>query len=329
MKSLLLGVLLILTPVSASIEILQITENKPLTVIIENRPFDVAVGPGFPSSLTADKALAAELLGVDDRGHIDAQKNRVVIKRATAARICPLWVSGDSRYLAISWPSPIPEASDRIANADEVMGRQELAWYDSDEVGDTRLIAGPFAVPAPRIGFQIGKASASDSTVDFTLDNRSRWEPATITIPIGADKIPVRFIFAPHLPHSIATAAAGSAIARAYGGKFAGPVEQVSVAQGVRRPARLVRLDSPLKLGEMKMHNMLVRPADCGSTTAIQEESAPKDMPAADDIVVTGNKSREPSWYALVYLGKDALVGCSYLLFDKASKKVSLTCARD
>ena len=206
--------------------------------------------------------------------------------------------------------------------------RRELTWYDVDEPLEANLIAGPLAVPAPRVQFQLGTPSAQDISVHLTLSERSRWEPASATVDIG--DVPVRFIFAPHLPRSIATAAAGTAIANAYGGRWAGAIEAVPIAHGVSRPARRVDLQRPLALGGMNLRSLLVRPDDCGSTASIAETDARPNLspdPAANDLVVVGERRRRQRDDALVHLGADALRTCSRLLFDKPARAVILTCA--
>lgn len=92
---------------------------------------------------------------------------------------------------------------------------------------------------------------------------------------------------------------------------------------GVMRPVRPMTLARPLGVGPLALDRIFVRTGDFGSAAAIPDADAPEADP--DEIVVTGAKPKGKQRYFLE-IGRDALAGCSSILFDKVAKRVVLSC---
>ncbi len=276
-------------------------------VAINGRSVAVRVGPGRSSILHILSQDAVPLFGP-----LAAQFARrgdwPGAQRATE-RIGPITVTGHRAPANLAFPF-----GNRTA---------PVEWFGREDAGMTAGQVGPFGIPATVVQFRLRAPQPDEHAITLPLDEEANgWGIASTSLFI--DGAQVRFAFAPHFSASIASAAAGSAIARAYGGRFTGLPEPVAISHGVNRPARPVRLDHALSIGPIRVSQLLVRTLDYGVPRGIADQDDGAASPA--DILVTARTDRQAPQY-IVYLGADALAHCSSVTFDKAAMTISLSCA--
>ncbi|OYW21507.1 MAG: hypothetical protein B7Z43_10270 [Sphingomonas sp. 12-62-6] len=120
---------------------------------------------------------------------------------------------------------------------------------------------GPWALPQSRITLQFGATDASSQRHDFPLfgginsSSVTGYKEESFGMAVGFD-------LDDPTAHPIASAAAGAAIARAYGGTLSGATWDVDILLGVKRPVRLMTLQRPLVIGPLSMTQIAVRVRD-------------------------------------------------------------------
>ncbi len=288
----------------------EVPADGRLTLILAGRPVSVFAGPGMPSRLYLSRMLAASLIGPGAAGFEESSGFSIAgfSIGGTGARIGPVRIRGKSDSLPLG-DGPRPDA----------IG---VSWFERDAYPIAPVLAGPYALPEQIVRFTLHPERPGEVTATLPLGNRRVWWLATTLRQIGGAEI--AFALAPNFPHTVASAAAGAAIARAHGGSFAGISAPVAISHGVTRPARPMALARPLAFGPVSIDRLLVRTADYGSTAGIADPSEVVDSPA-DAIVVKGRRQRSKPSY-VVYLGADLLGGCSSITYDKPAATITLRC---
>jgi hypothetical protein len=280
--------------------------DEVISVSINGQPASVRVGSGRSSILHIAARDAAPLFG-PLASQFARRGDWPGAQRATE-RVGPVTVIGHRA------PATLAFAFGNRTGPVEWFGREEPNM-DAGQVG-------PFGIPATIVGFRLRAARPDERVVVLSLDEEANgWGIASTSLYI--DQQWVRFAFAPHFATSIASAAAGGAIARAHGGRFVGPPVPVVITHGVDRPARAVQLDRVLSIGPISVPQLLVRTLDYGTARGIGDQVDGFDNPA--DILVTARTDRQAPQY-IVYLGADALSHCSSVTFDKTAMTISLSC---
>lgn len=283
--------------------------EESMTAMINGAPVVLRVGPGRSSTVQIRADDAARLFGPAAR-QFDRRGTWPGALRA-AERIGPVLVRGHRALASIAL------AAGTVAAPVEWFGRED-ANVSSGQVG-------PFGIPAQVVQFRLRAAGPAERSFTVPLDEADNgWGIASTSLFLDGQR--VRFAFAPQFATSIASAAAGGAIARAQGGRFTGAPVNVAINHGVARPARPVRLDRPLVIGPVTLPDLLVRTLDYGAPRGIADQEDSADNPA--DILVTARTDRQAPQY-IVYLGADALTHCSSVTFDKVAMTISLACAFD
>lgn len=110
--------------------------------------------------------------------------------------------------------------------------------------------------------------------------------------------------FALERPGTLATAAAGAILAKAWSGTFAGRYEPVLVAWGVSRPSRMIAFARPGALAGFRFDALRTRTGDFAG-----RERLPTDPPGADEILVSRRTTHQRGW-PVVMIGRDRLDHC-------------------
>ena len=297
--------------------VFNISENQKIEITIEGRPVTAFTSPGMPSEINISKSFAQSLYGKS------ANKFASTFERIIAAlakddfddsppqyvqsRIGPIKIRGQQRVAKIRMSG---EAS-----------KQLVRWHDADKYEFSNVLVGPYAIPAPIIRFALRAAQPGETIFSVPLASADKWWVATTPKQIGKKK--VYFAFAPQFETTLASAAAGASIAENYGGEFVGDAQQILISHNVARPARPVRLKSPLSFGPMNISKILVRNRDYGDANSIKEAKA---ADANDDeiLVQARRKGTDPAY--VVYIGNDMLKNCSSITYDKPAKTITLSC---
>lgn len=199
--------------------------------------------------------------------------------------------------------------------------KRRVMWPDRPIISGADGIAGPNALPWPRLTFELGPKAEGEQEIDLPLDVYGPFGiRGSIThLKLGDEDVPVWFSIL--LPQSLATAGLGAELARTNGGTLTGPAHATPIRFGIERPVRTMQLATPLVIGGRPLREMGVRMADFGDASGIPEAGA---KPDPDEIVVTADKMRKRDYSLL--LGRDFLNGCSSLTYDFPAKMIRLSC---
>lgn len=184
---------------------------------------------------------------------------------------------------------------------------------------------GPWALPQSRITLQFGTTDSSSQRHDFPLFGGINSSSVTGHKEESFGMV-IGFDLDDPSPYPIASAAAGAAIARAYGGTLSGATWDVEILLGVKRPVRLMTLQRPLVIGPLAMTQIAVRVRD-RVDSAGRGEPIPDNTEDPSEIVVSAQKKGPRPAFTLS-IPRATLAGCSKLTFDKAATRIELWCGR-
>ncbi|MEP9358852.1 hypothetical protein [Sphingomonas sp. KR3-1] len=267
--------------------------DAPVPVTVQGVTAQLRVDPGAPTMPVFNPDFA-------DRAKLDAGPF------AIRAGIGPVRVNGRSAVVRLDF------------GAGEF--RRRATWFAAPYAQGADGTIGPGGLPEARIRFDLHPVQPGERSVTLPLTDFGYVGMGT-EIKVGDAK--VRILFTLARDRTIATAAAGAAIAAAQDGRFAGAGETMPIRLGVMRPVRVMTLGRPLGVGPLALERIFVRTGDFGSAASIPDMTAPEADP--DEIVVTGAKKKGKQ-RSFLEIGRDALAGCSSILFDKPAKTVTLSC---
>lgn len=194
--------------------------------------------------------------------------------------------------------------------------RRRVVWFDRRYEPQGEGAVGPGGLPADVIRFELRNPRPGERVATLPLVQRP-FQPTYSRIKVaGRD---VNILFDPQHAQTLATAGAGSAIAADFGGQLVGATGKAEVAFGIDRPIRTLKLARTLAIGPLRFDSVPVRIGDSGSVAGIADADADPD-----EVVVTakgGGKRRD-----VLIIGRDALAGCSSIIFDKPAKVIRLSC---
>lgn len=191
-------------------------------------------------------------------------------------------------------------------------------FFDGAWHGRGAAMINPAALPERTITYRLRAPADGERVITLPLLQNDRAGFYTEVI-LGEERVPAFFTFA--RAETMATAAAGDVLARAFAGEMTGAAREIDIEFGIRRPVRAMRFAAPPMLGDLPLSSVVVRTQDTGSTAAI-----PDDERDPNEIVVTAGK-RKP--LNMLWIGTDSLAACSSLTFDRAAEKIRLSCAAD
>ncbi len=94
---------------------------------------------------------------------------------------------------------------------------------------------------------------------------------------------------------------------------------------GISRPARLLRLARPLRIGDLEVSHLMARSADFRGKHKLVRTQAP---PSDGAILVNGRVPSQDPLYRIT-LGLDVLDRCSTVTYDRAGRELRLRCMFD
>jgi hypothetical protein len=201
--------------------------------------------------------------------------------------------------------------------------RRRIGWTRIDYTDAADGVIGPGGVPQRVVRFQLRPALPGERTVALPLADEGGmfggWGHSYAVIEVGGQ--PMRIRFNPHFPRTLATAGAGVRLAQAFDGRVSGEAEPLTIAFGIARPVRTLRLAAPFQVGPLAITELGVRTSDFGNAGAIREEGGDPD-----EIVVTADRRRN-SDRDRISIGADLLARCSSIVFDRRARQIRLTCA--
>jgi len=226
--------------------------------------------------------------------------------RESYARIGPVSLVGRTRL-----------APARIAGAP---GELRFIWFDREAVDGADGIISLAGLPFEHVTLRLAAPRAGEAETSLRLE----FSPEMglyFPYPLGARAIPIQFSV--WRRDNMSTAAAGAILADGLGGAWRGDYGRRTVNFGIDRPVRPMGLARPIDLGGLRVGQFLVRTGDYRGGYVL-----PSDTADPDEIVVTGAAQRQTARLNLI-LGRDQLAGCSALLFEAATRRLTLHCAPD
>jgi hypothetical protein len=281
----------------------------------------LATGPALPPlTVTGDRTFAASIRGTPMRLRVEPGAASAPVFNMDFAARARLSTSIFGAVIQIG-PVELPgwTTTARIDMAGTSFTRRG-AWFNRPYISGADAAIGPGGLPMEVIRFQLAAPRPGERTVALPLADFGRAGMGA-NLVVGDTKIPVRFSL--DRDSSVATAAAGAAIADAFSGSFDRPAEKMRLQFGIERPVRHLALARPLALGPLSLDGLMVRTTDFGSTAGIPEAEAEGQDPS--EILIIGEKNKSKRLHRLE-IGRDQLDRCSSLVFDKRAKTLTLSC---
>ncbi len=220
-----------------------------------------------------------------------------------------------------------------VARIDFGTGRRErrrVGWTERPYASGFDAVVGPGMLREEVIRFDLGPARDGERTATLRMVGQGgmeeKWGERFALIQVGGEKLRVQFD--PYQQRSTATANAGARIAAAHQGRLADDTHLLPIAYAIERPARTLRLGTPLEVGPLSLTSMSVRTNDFGSIRRIARDDGRAPGPSEPDpneIVVSATVTKS-SRYDQLTLGADVLQRCSRIVFDKERDEIRLTC---
>jgi hypothetical protein len=280
-----------------------------IAIEIDRQPVSLYSAPGMPNVLSISKAFATRSFGIEIA-------NMRGDDRKIRQRIGPVEVAGRARQALVSGPG-MSGAGGQIVT--------DVSWFETDTYDFADALAGPYALPYPVVRYQLQLPKPGEVEFSLPLAPSSRWWIAATPLNVG--KQTVYLAFAPHFKTSVASAGAGAVISALHDGQFSGSPSPVIISHNVQRPARRVLFGQPLRLGGLSLPSLLVRTRDYGSSGSIFDPAEASGATAAkgDSILVKAKRTSSRPIY-VVYVGADALSGCSSITYNKPAQTITLSC---
>lgn len=281
---------------------------------------EIVVQPGVDVAATVEgQPLSLRILsGGPDRLVLDARSAaRLRLKPALFVGRASLNVAGRREFVGRNRPVEL-----MIGGASH---KTRALWFPQAPAMPADGTIGPWGLPQKRVTLTFGEADTAAIRTEFPLlggvDSSSvtGYREATFGMYLGFD-----LDDRSQLPR--ASAAAGAAIARVYGGTLSGATWDVEIAFGIKRPVRLLTLERPFKIGPLSFTKIAVRVRDridaAGRGDNIREAETVEDP---SEVVVTAKVKGRPPIFSFV-VPRTAMAGCSRLSFDKQAKRIELWC---
>lgn len=283
-------------------------------------PGELVAVPGAPVEATIEgKPVALRVLS--------AGPDRLVLNAASAARLglkpavlfgrADLNVAGRREFKGNNRPVDFTVAGARH--------KGRAFWFADAPPGAGDGTIGPWALPQQRVTLAFGASDPAAVRTDFPLlgdisgGSVTGYREATFGLYFAFDLDDAQ-------QYPIASAAAGAAIAKAYGGALSGPSWDVELLFGIKRPVRLLTLDRPFRIGPLSFSRIAVRVRDRIDAAGRGEDIKDADrIEDPSEVVVTAKAKGRPPIFSLT-IPRASLAACSRLSFDKGAKRIELWC---
>jgi hypothetical protein len=196
--------------------------------------------------------------------------------------------------------------------------RGRVAWFDRAIAPDHDGALGPMSAPQDVVTVQLQSAQAGERSFELPMINQGNGSVGT-SANLDGQELFIQWDLTRQ--ENLATAAAGTILAKALDGQFSGKSRQAMIAFDIGRPARSLNLSRALAVGPLRLDSIVTRTSDYGDTSGIADADADPS-----EIVVTARGKKSKAIYTL-QIGRDAMQGCSSLTFDKRRKLIILSCS--
>jgi hypothetical protein len=195
----------------------------------------------------------------------------------------------------------------------------EVAVPPDFRVADADGLIGPKGLPCRAVRYELRPVGPADREIRFALEGGTAFAGLYTRVPAGPAVLRVEV--APSRPFTHATAASGAALAALVGGRLTGPLRDIDLSYGIRRPARLLKLDRPWTETGLPVGELLMRVQDWEGS-----DTRPPDADAdPEDILVL--VARDPQRAVrLLTLGADVVGGCASFEWRRDENLLLLRC---
>jgi len=205
-----------------------------------------------------------------------------------------------------------------------------VSWSERFASRKADGVIGVHSLPYARVTFALGPPAPDGETVHrFALKRSGGRDDTRLGAEVMVGKQPLMMIFAHQRSENLVTAPTANFIATYQDGGFVPGTEGNTLMNfGIQRPTRMMRIATPILLGELVVDRFAVRVEDYGEPRRVGEigENDPRFAPG--NITVSRRKGRgRPD--LLTRIGRDQIAHCSSLTYDLAASEIRLTCAAD
>ncbi len=285
-------------------------------------PAELVVAPGALVDATVEgkPVTLAILSGGPDRLILNAASaDRIGLKPALFVGRASLNVAGRREFEGKNRPAAFAVGG--------VAQKGRALWFPQapPKPGDGSI--GPWGLAQPRVTFTFGDAgdAGEQQRNDFPLFGNVNNYSLTVYRDAAFGTV-VEFDLDSASLYPIASAAAGGAIAAAYGGALSGPSWDVEILFGIKRPVRLLTLDRPFRIGPLSFTKIAVRVRDridAGGLGAAITDADTVEDPA--EIIVSAKVKGPPPVFTF-RIPRAGMAACTRLSFDKAARRIELWC---
>ena len=277
-----------------------------------------APGADVPATIEGEPVSLRVLSAGPDRLVINAASaDRLGLKPATFIGRASLNVAGRREFEGKNRPVDFTVGG--------VKQKGRVLWFPAAPPVPGDGTIGPWGLPQSRVTLVFGSTDAVAQRHDFSLFGSANNGSVT---GYREESFALYAAFDLDDPgdYPIASAAAGAAIAKAYGGQLSGPSWDVEILFGIKRPVRLMTLARPFKFGPLSFTKIAVRVRDRIDAAGRGEEIKDADrIEDPSEVVVTATAKGRAPIFSLT-IPRAGMAGCSKLSFDKPAKRIELWC---
>jgi hypothetical protein len=202
-----------------------------------------------------------------------------------------------------------------------------ISWAERFASRKADGVIGVHHLPYARVTFALGTPAPAGETVQrFVLKRSGTRGDIRLGTEVVVGKQRLTMVFAHQRAENLVTAPTANFIATHQEGGFEAQSDGIAVMNfAVERPTRIMRIATPIMLGELPVDRFAVRVEDYGEPRRVGEigENDPRFAPG--NITVSRRKGRgKPD--LLTRIGRDQIAHCSALTYDLAADEIRLTC---
>jgi hypothetical protein len=205
-----------------------------------------------------------------------------------------------------------------------------ISWAERFASRTADGVIGVHNLPYARLTFALGPPAPAGETVQrFALKRSGGRGDTRLGTEVMVGKQRLTMVFAQQRAENLITAPTANFIATHQDGGFEAQSDGIAVMNfAIERPTRMMRIATPILLGELVVDRFAVRVEDYGEPRRVGEigENDPRFAPG--NITVSRRKGRgKPD--LLTRIGRDQIAHCSSLTYDLAASEIRLSCAAD
>ncbi|QWC55700.1 hypothetical protein F7D01_00165 [Erythrobacter sp. 3-20A1M] len=213
----------------------------------------------------------------------------------------------------------------RYATAEVAIGPvrsyPRIEWYDADVGAGADGVINIAYLPFPSVTLNLRPSTDADRW--STLPTEDRGGFAVVYRHLEGDR---RIDIRPDLEsaQTVLTTSTGAFLAERLGGTWTGPDAMYPIVHGINRPVRPMTFATPLRVGDFRIDNVLVRLRDYQGDDLLPAYDTGENEDE-NTIRVVGETDRTRAAHFL-YLGRDVLGRCASITYVRETGDLRLLC---